>query len=253
MIEKLKTIIVILIKVIWHKLIPYKIKLLINKSPHGDMINNIYANNIFKKHVKFNNPNPNGTILEIGPGDSPNSCIDAIKYGFNNAILIDNAKYFDIKDYEECYKLKYLTNGINAFESIQDNEIDFCFSHTVLQHINLDQIENFIKNIYRVMKKGSTGSHHIDFKDMLFGQLNHLFIESSIWESSLIKGCPFYTNRLRKSEIISIFKKNGFSIEILNEKKINPNIDRNNLIKKFSSITEDDLLCSSIQILTKKK
>ena len=52
MIEKIKTFNTILLKIIWHSFIPYKVKILFNKSPHGDMANLDYAQNIFYRPFK---------------------------------------------------------------------------------------------------------------------------------------------------------------------------------------------------------
>mgnify|MGYP001162953826 CR=1 FL=1 len=256
MIEKIKTFNTILLKIIWHSFIPYKVKILFNKSPHGDMANLDYAQNIFYRHVKKIIDKPMGTILEIGPGDSPHIANLSLKYGFNNAVLIDNACYFDSSEYEKYNKsFHYYTNGIDSLKKLKNNSINFCFSHTVLQHIHKDEIDIYIKNLHRVMKNNSISSHYIDFKDMLFGKFNHLLVNDFIWESSIIKNCSFYTNRLRKSEIINLFKKYGFHVTVLKENYIKSNKypKKSNLNKIFSEISHDDLSCSSIHILVRKK
>ena len=220
------------------------------------MENKVYAFNIFKRHVQKHITNPNGTILEIGPGDSPYSSIISIEYGFSKALLLDNANYFDINKYQkECKMIEYLTEGIDSLRNIESETVDYSFSHTVLQHIHKDEIDSYLKNLYRVMKKDSKSSHYIDFKDMLFGRFNHLIVNNLIWESSIIRSCFFYTNRLRKSQMIRLFKENGFHVTIIEEKSLlnDLKIKRNSLSKNFFSISEDDLSCSSMHILVQKK
>ncbi len=242
------------IKVIWHKIIPFKLKSLLYMSPHGDMKNSDYAKKIFERHVKNLVKNPKGKLLEIGPGDSPLCAFHSIEYGFKEVLLIDNDSYFDEEIYELKQKpIKYLCNGSLSLNEIKDHSIDHSFSHTVIQHIQKEEFDNFIKNLYRIMKIGSISSHHIDFKDMLFGRFDHLIVKSKIWESKIIKSCFFYTNRFRKSSIIQICQRAGFEVEILSEGILeNVSYDPSILCQEFKKMSSEDLKCSGMHIVLRK-
>ena len=252
--QKISVYLRIFLKVIWHKIIPFWLKTVLYKSPHGDMKDIDYAKKIFKRHVSSFIQNPKGVLLEIGPGDSPFCALHALEYGFKEVLLIDNGTYFDQDIYKIRQKpIKYLRNGSLSLNEIKDCSVDHSFSHTVLQHIHKEEFNDFIKNLYRIMKVGSKSSHHIDFKDMLYGRFDHLIAKSKIWESKIIKSCFFYTNRLRKSSIIYICKSVGFEVDIIDEGQFeNIKYDREIFCEEFKKISNEDLKCSGIHIVLRK-
>lgn len=252
--QKIKVYLQIFLKLIWHKIIPFWLKIFLHRSPHGDMKNIDYAKKIFERHVSSFVQNPKGVLLEIGPGDSPLCALRALEYGFKEVLLIDNGTYFDQDIYKISQKpIKYLRNGSMSMDEIEDCSVDHSFSHTVLQHIQKEEFNDFIKNLYRIMKVGSKSSHHIDLKDMLFGRFDHLIVKSKIWESKIIKSCFFYTNRLRKSSIIDICKSVGFEVDIITEWQLeNIKYDRAIFCEEFNKISIEDLQCSGVHLVLKK-
>ena len=56
-------------------------------------------------------------------------------------------------------------------------------------------------------------SHRIDLEDHLAHSLNSLRFSRNRWESKLFKGSGFYTNRLRRAEILAACSASGFSTE----------------------------------------
>ena len=101
--------------------------------------------------------------------------------------------------------------------------------------------------MYRILKVGSFCSHRIDLKDHLGGSLNNLRFSNKLWESQLMKNSGFYTNRLRASEIISIFEKTGFFIHSIDENKWNKiPIPRKKMHPEFHKFSESELWLSGI-------
>lgn len=134
---------------------------------HGAMENPGYAYKVFTKyHDKFRalHPAPRPfVLLEIGPGDSLFSAINAYCHGAERTYLVDSAS-FAVRDLE-CYRAmihhlmerridaapllacdsleglleachaEYRTQGIASIRTIPDHSVDLIYSHTVLQHI----------------------------------------------------------------------------------------------------------------------
>ena len=59
----------------------------------------------------------------------------------------------------------------------------------------------------------------------------------------------FYTNRLRKSEMMEYFKKSGFNVTIMNETRWDKiPIDRSKLYGQFKNYSDDDLIISTFSV-----
>ena len=60
----------------------------------------------------------------------------------------------------------------------------------------------------------------------------------------------FYTNRLRKSEMMEYFKISGFNVTIINETRWDHiPIDRSKLYGQFKNYSDDDLIISTFSVL----
>ena len=220
---------------IWKKLHIFK---------HGEMESFDYSKRIFEGHFqdmnRFNSIS-DPLILEIGPGDSLFSMIFSRKYSTNKFYFIDvddfanknvqlyknlikkliNDGYlekFEIKakfSFEELVSFsnaKYMTSGLNDLKKLKTESIDYIFSHSVLEHVRLFELEELISQIYRVIKPGGIISHNINYKDHLNESLNNLRFSEIIWESDLLANSGFYTNRVPAIKMHSLFKNIGFKI-----------------------------------------
>jgi len=205
---------------------------------HGEMESSQYSLNIYRKHIHYllknQYYNPKAHILELGPGDSVSTSIYAYIDGFSST-LIDQGSfarsslsyYSDIMPSHIDSKVlqvesttnfgwlsklnsEYLTNGICSLKALPDCSIDFIFSNAVLEHINSSHIEQYIKELYRVLKPGGIMSHKIDYKDHFSGGINHLYFPRSFWER-VVAYAPFYTNRLRHPDYVNLFTSLGLT------------------------------------------
>ena len=235
----------IIFKIVLSRLpIDYTIWKKFNIFKHGQMESFYYSKRIFEGHytdmTKFNAIS-NPSILEIGPGDSLFSMIFSRKYSSNKFYFLDVGEFanknvslykglisklinegylekFDIKDNFSFHELLdfsnafYLTSGLNDLRKLKSNSIDYIFSHSVLEHVRIYELEELISEIYRVIKPGGVISHNINYKDHLSESLNNLRFSEKIWESDLFANSGFYTNRVPAIKMHSLFKNVGFKI-----------------------------------------
>ena len=220
---------------IWKKLHIFK---------HGQMESFDYSKRIFEGHFhdmnKFNYIS-DPLILEIGPGDSLFSMIFSRKYSTNKFYLLDvddfankdvrlyknlikklindgYLKKFEIEakfSFEELVSFlnaKYLTSGLNDLKKLKNESIDYIFSHSVLEHVRLYELNELISQMYRVIKPAGIISHNINYKDHLSDSLNNLRFSEKIWESDLFANSGFYTNRVPAIKMHSLFEDIGFQI-----------------------------------------
>lgn len=232
-----------------------------------------YALKIFRLHKDRAFPKglPSGAIvLELGPGDSVASAIIAAAHGTKRVWLIDNGNYArkDIDFYKtlasDLIKIglpapdlshassfdeilticnaEYLTYGLHSFSKIQDNSVDFIWSHSVLEHVRKHELEHTLKEIFRVMKPSARASHNIDYQDHLSKALNNLRFSEKVWESHLFADSGFYTNRIPAITMHKLFKEIGFKLveEQFGTWKVLPT-PRKKLAKEFLFYSDQDL------------
>ena len=159
---------------------------------------------------------------EINATSDPKFYIDSINpinsiikkflpYKFKNQNKSENFGYnkMTLTELFKKNNIKYLCNGVESFKNISSNSVDFVWSHSVMQHIYLSELETLISEIFRIIKPGGLTVHHIDLKDCINRSVNNFLFPEKIWESELFHKAGFYTNRVRSKEFNDIFIKSG--------------------------------------------
>ena len=253
---------------------------------HGRMEDPQYAYNVFKTHfdrVDFAKKKRGFVALELGPGDSLSSGIIAKAFGASKTYLVDvgafaqndlqsyNAifsllkkkrqltspsffKMTSIEDMLSVFGIHYETNGIESLRQIPDQSVDFIWSQAVLEHIKRDEFFDTLIELRRIITLDGACSHQIDLRDHLGGALNNLRFNENIWKSNFMVNSGFYTNRIRYGEMLLLFKKGGFEVEVVNLKawKSLPT-PKKNLAAPFKYLPDEDLCVSVFDVVLKPK
>lgn len=277
----------IIIKIFLSRLnIPYSFWKKINIFKHGQMESFYYSKKIFEGHYrdmsqinKINNP----VIMELGPGDSLLSMVYSRKYSNEKFYFIDVGDFatrnfnlyfqlhknlekenFYLKHLKEPFKnfgdllyfynAEYLTSGIESLKKIDDNSVDYIFSHSVLEHVRKYEMYKLVKEMYRVLRPNGVISHNINYKDHLAESLNNLRFSEKLWESNLFAKSGFYTNRIPAVEMHKLFRKNGFVLvrEYFGKWNRLP-LKRQFINSIFNKYTDKDLSIPTSSFLAKKK
>lgn len=251
---------------------------------HGYMDAAEYALGVFDSHLMRagigKDDVNNKTILEIGPGDSIATAIIAASYGAK-AILVDTGQYAsnDVRPYLELSRLlddrgltpidissaatlsdvlrltgaQYLTNGLDSWRSIQADSVDLVFSQAVLEHVRKRDLLSTQTECLRVMKSTAVASHRVDLRDHLGGALNNLRFSDKIWESEFFAQSGFYTNRIRMSSMLEMFREVGFEVVPGEARRwdVLP-MAREKLSKEFRAIPDQELCVSGFDVLLRK-
>tara|TARA_B100000401_G_C52712076_1_gene674326 strand:+ start:191 stop:1042 length:852 start_codon:yes stop_codon:yes gene_type:complete len=235
----------IIIKIFLSRLnIPYSFWKKINIFKHGQMESFDYSRKIFEGHYKdMNQINviDNPVIMEIGPGDSLFSMVYSRKYsnekfyfldvndfatknlslyyGLHNSLIKEDyltkkleAPFATFEDVLNFYNASYLTSSLDSLRTLDDNSIDYIFSHSVLEHVRKYELNSIVREIYRILKPNGVISHNINYKDHLDESLNNLRFSEKIWESNIFAESGFYTNRIPAIEMHKMFKENRFKL-----------------------------------------
>lgn len=240
---------------------------------NGGMNQVDYSKKIFFSHLeglKKINDVDEPVIMEIGPGDGIASVIFSKIYNSPKVFLIDVGNFADqkisvykdiissleselfkeekfknfntIEELLKAFNGTYLVNGLDSIKSIESNSIDYLFSHSVLEHISLFELDSYIKEMYRVVKPNGLISHNTNYKDHLGESLNNLRFSEKIWESKFFVNSGFYTNRVPAVEMHKKFTKSGFNMvwEKFGTWPKLP-IDRKYIHKDFHKYTNEEL------------
>jgi SAM-dependent methyltransferase len=263
----------------------YRIWQRLNLFKHGLMEKPEYAYRVFKSHydrAPFARKGQGFVGLEIGPGDSLFSAICAYAFGSKFTYLIDSGRFAreDIEPYQamatflarqgfappdltqassladvlSASRAEYGSRGIESLRTIPADSVDFVWSHAVLEHIRLNEFENFMRELVRILRPGGVCSHRVDLTDHLGGALNNLRFAQSTWESEWMANSGFYTNRIRFDGMMNMFSRAGFKTEIIGvdrwQKLPTP---RSRLSKEFQNMPENNLCVYAFDVLLRKQ
>lgn len=192
------------------------------------------------------------SVCELGPGGTDFAQLAA---AINNVEKFDQIdvislrrsfldcgrKYFNISDtvfsYARHAKLRnnynYYDNGAKSLNRLSAESYELIFSHSVMQHIFVDNVEHVVNELFRIGCNGSIHIHYIDLLDCFSGGKNHFRFSNKLWHSKLIQNAGFYTNRIYADLWVEIFLKNGFEL-------IEYEIEMNNNIKLSKRALHED-------------
>ncbi|MCD6322158.1 MAG: methyltransferase domain-containing protein [Clostridiales bacterium] len=250
---------------------------------HGYMDQASYVLNVFNEHTfraELGEGLQGKTILEMGPGDSIATAIVSACYGAR-AILVDAGSFAKTemegyRKFTEFLKLKglhppdislaetldevlaacdarYLTQGLKSFASIGTETVDLIFSQAVLEHVRKHEFLDTMRECFRVLTPEGVISHRVDLKDHLGGSLNNLRFSERIWESDFFSRSGFYTNRIRFSEMISLFEHAKFAVDVCDVRRWEElPVKRLSLSSTFLSLSDEELTVSGFDVLLRK-
>jgi len=249
---------------------------------HGAMDSVEYCCRVAESHIKRYRDvatNASFVALELGPGDSVGSALVANCFGASKTYLVDSGHFAttDMRVYgavidhlsargaatsldivkagdfagmlRSCGGV-YLTSGLESLRTIPSESVDLIWSHAVLEHVARDEFVATLSELRRVLKPTGVASHRIDLKDHLGGALNNLRFSERVWESRLFRSSGFYTNRIRYSEMLRLFRDANFATDVVNVNRwsVLP-IRRERLAAAYRSLSDDDLRVSGFDVL----
>jgi len=236
-----------------------------------------YAFSVFDRHLRASglcDTRGEGrrgfTCLELGPGDSVSSALIASSFGASHSWLVDVGPFatFDMSTYRDLASYlrqkglpvidlsavqalhellalclgTYLTEGLKSLREIPSASVDFVFSHASLQQVRRREFLPVMKELRRIQKPDGVGSYSVSIRDYVGGSANDLRFSMRAWESPLMADAGFYTNRLRYSQMLGIFKEAGFEIEVRHVGKWDDlPLRREKLAPEFRKLSDDDL------------
>ncbi len=247
----------------------------------GKMEEPQYAFNVFKMHFDragFSRRDGGSVALELGPGDSAFSALIARDHGAAGTYLVDvsplvlkdltpyrslaaflSAKGLpapgvgDVSSLEELLtacSAQHLTSGLASLRSIPAGSVDFAWSQAVLEHVRRADFLDTMREFRRVLRDDGICSHRVDLRDHLAYALNNLRFSERMWESDFMVTDTFYTNRIRYSAMLDLFRKAGFNVEVVQEERWDRlPTPRGKLAPPFRELPDDELSVRGFHVL----
>lgn len=261
--------------------VDYKIWKRLHLFQYGDMEKPSYAHGVFRKHfdaVRSRRTFNRFVGLELGPGDSLLSAMIAHAYGASAYYLVDVGAFAqaDVKRYRAmadfladqglptievdnvtsmeailaACRATYGTSGLSSLRAIPDKSAHFVWSHTVLQHVRRSEFLDTMKELRRLLRPDGISSHWVDLQDCLGGALNNLRFSAPVWESAVMAESGFYTNRIRYSEMLALFKEAGFDTDVISMKRWDHlPTPRAKLSGCFKALSDEELCVRGFHVL----
>lgn len=239
-----------------------------------------YAYEVFEKHFNWARPKKGFVSLELGPGDSLFSAMISWAFGGSASYLVDVGDFAlrDLRLYQAMAELlhqkglpapnlqnfqsleevlasvsaQYMVSGLSSLQAIASESVDFIWSHAVLEHIRQGEFLNTMRELRRIISSNGVCSHQVDLRDHLGYALNNLRFPEQVWESDFMAPAGFYTNRIRYSQMLELFKKAGFEVEVIAVQRWDKlPTPREKLSKEFRHLSDEDLCISGFSVLLK--
>lgn len=262
--------------------LPYKYWRKIGIFEHGDMLKASYSLRVFTRHWEHSLPyfqTPPRTLLELGPGDSLASALIGAAYGIQKSVLVDLAHFAQVspkhllelthtlreqgksppeihekiseEEFLNICHAQYLTEGLSSLRTLPSQSCDLILSQAVLEHIRLQEIDELLGELRRILRPGGIASHRIDLKDHLGGSLNNLRFSEKIWEQDAFAfRSGFYTNRVRAGEWERRFQAAGFEIVMIRKESWQElPLQKSKLAIPFADLPVEELRVSGMDVV----
>jgi SAM-dependent methyltransferase len=163
-------------------------------------------------------------------------------------------------------------SGVNpAAIPLPSNSIDLCHSGGALEHYQPEDLVQFLKECFRILRPGGIASHVFDHRDHLrhadrhWPFMAHLALPPPLY--SVLCGHPLlYHNRLMPTQIMSLFEVAGFERILVRRMTLpepryveddavlaaGPGLPRALLARRFQKISDADLRTAAAHYLYRK-
>ncbi len=248
---------------------------------HGAMEDPEYAYGVFRRHfgqVQFPRKTGGFVALELGPGDSLYSALIAKGFGASKVYLVYTAGFartdpnsyrnmasylcgrgHHVEEFKNCESTEdflrgssaeYLTRGVASLQAVPPASVDFIWSQAVLEHIRRHEFLATLRELRRIQRQNGAGSHRVDLRDHLGGVLDNLRFRERVWESDFMSSSGFYTNRIRYTEMLKLFREAGFEAEVTNVERW-PDVPTaaHKMAAPFRNLPKEELTVSGFDVL----
>ncbi len=123
-------------------------------------------------------------------------------------------------NFEDLYSIlraEFVINPLGKLNVFESGSFDLIVSSDVLEHINREEMKEFISDSYGLLKRGGICIHKIDIRDHFYyfdnkvSPKNYLRYSPKIWKRYFESRVQYF-NRIQRSEWLNVFRESGFEI-----------------------------------------
>ncbi|MCG8571767.1 MAG: methyltransferase domain-containing protein [Spirochaetes bacterium] len=162
------------------------------------------------------------------------------------------------KNFEEIYEKlgwTYLVESSGTLNNLLENSFNIVTSGGVFEHIDKTILEEYIKDIYRILKTGGYSMQSINIGDHLYAydrkvsKKQYLKYSDKVWKL-IFNNKVQYFNRVQKSEWLKLFKLADF--KLINDDSVFTNMNSLKINKKYKTLDKSDIECTILRIIHQK-
>ena len=222
----------------------------------------------YRLALAFRNKNPIQNVFELGPGGTDYAIVQASKLGLlkydqvDSIAIREEVRNCKEKKFIEANKkflkkallakeedrYRYFSDGLKSVQAMPPSHYDFVYSNSVLQHVNIEEVNSLIDLFFALSKNGCVHSHFIDLRDCFSGGINSFRFSNEFWHSGLIKNSGFYTNRLDARSWLNLFQEKGFTVLAYDVKKSDKPLIRSSSVHQDLLMSEDMIRLDDISL-----
>lgn len=163
-----------------------------------------------------------------------------------------------VKTYEELYDILgfiYIIDESGKLNKLNNSSYNVVLSSGVLEHIDLNILSEYVKNISDILKPGGYSVHSINIRDHLHdydkktSSKQYLKYSDKTWKHWFDNEVQ-YINRKQHSDWLSLFDKVG--LKLIAEEIVNTDLNGLIISKDYKNYKIRDLNCAQLNIVHRK-
>jgi len=163
-----------------------------------------------------------------------------------------------VKSFDELYDLldfEYVVDESGKLDRFENASFDAVLSASVLEHVIIETLPEYVGAFYRILKPGGYSVHTIDLQDHLYyydrsvSPKQYLAFSDSLWKRWFENGIQYF-NRVQPSEWHELF--GCAHLDLVEETRTRTELPGLTVDKKYAHLEEADVSCAVLYFVHRK-
>jgi SAM-dependent methyltransferase len=161
-----------------------------------------------------------------------------------------------LTELDNFLSINFFKEPFGSLAGLHPAMFDTLISINVLEHVKTSMVEEFVADMYRILKPGGycqlqidLGDHFADHCRKGVSRKKYLQFSDRIWGYYFENGIKYF-NRIQRPRWLSILRHSGFSV--VEEKYLPCALDNFKIARQYSNLSRADLECRFIYLVLRK-
>ena len=163
-----------------------------------------------------------------------------------------------VSTFDDLYNLlgfRYVIEPSGSLAGFQDESFDAIYSYNVLEHVTVDTLPGYMRDLCRLLRPGGYSIHTIDVSDHLHhydrsvSQKNYLRYSDAVWKRWFENRVQYF-NRVHRSDWLSLFDAVGF--RLVEDESLSTDLGTLKVNEEYGELDRRDLECVSFRVVHRK-